>query len=155
MGHTYESLTSDLSEVNFSSARMGWIEANRNYDAWREGILIQQFLSHVVEDFKMMMELRGTPVSDQVKFQHIAPKREMIDPTKEIPATVAKIRAGLSNLPSEIAALGEDPDQVMDVWAKSQEQQEKLGLILQSNPKYTNDSGKLQEEKDEEQNQDS
>lgn len=155
LGISYEAFTGDLSEVNFSSARMGWLEMNRNIESWREGLIIQLFLNNVVEDFKQMMAMRGTPVSDQVKFQHIPPKREMIDPTKEIPATIEKIRAGLSNLPEEIAALGKDPDQTIENWAKSQEQQEKLGLILNSNPKYTSDSGKLQEGNNEKENQDS
>lgn len=145
LGVTYEALVSDLSEVNFSSARMGWLEMNRNIDAWRETLIIQNFMAKMVKDFLLMMSLKGIRVAEDVKFQHIPPKREMIDPTKEVPATIEKIRAGLSNLPKEIAALGEDPEQVMEGWRKSQEQQEKMGLILQSNPKYTNDSGKIQE----------
>lgn len=145
LGVSYEAFSGDLSEVNFSSARMGWLEMNRNVEAWREGLVIQHFLNKVTDDFKMMMAMKGVKVSDLVKFQHIPPKREMIDPTKEIPATIDKIRAGLSTLPEEIAALGKDPDQTLANWAKSQEQMEKLGLILKSNPKYTNDSGKLQE----------
>ena len=39
-GITYEALTGDLSNTNFSSARMGWIEFSRNVDRWRWNMLI-------------------------------------------------------------------------------------------------------------------
>ena len=155
LGVSYESLTGDLSEVNFSSARMGWLEMNRNIQTWRESLLIHQFLNVVVQDFISMMELRGIRIADTVKFNHIPPKREMIDPTKEIPASLEAIRGGLTTLSKEIAATGEDPETIIEQWAKDQETQEKLGLILKSNPKYTTDNGKMQEDKNEEENQDS
>lgn len=145
IGISYESLTGDLSEVNFSSARMGWLEMDRNFQSWRESILIHQFLNRVVEDFKEMMMIKGVNISDQVKFIHIAPKRQMIDPTKEIPASINAIRAGLTSLSAEISASGEDPDTVLEQWAKDQDKTESLGLILKTNPKYTSDSGKTQE----------
>lgn len=155
IGLSYEALTQDLSEVNFSSARMGWLEMNRNFQVWREGIAVHQFINEAVKDFKDMMALKGIPVSDQTKFRHIAPKREMIDPTKEIPATVKSIRAGLSTLSEEVAALGKDPAETFEKWAEDQKTTEDLGLILNSNPKYTSDSGKLQDGSQEEVNEES
>lgn len=145
LGVSYEALTGDLSEVNFSSARMGWLEMNRNITAWRDGLIIHQFLNTVVEDFKSMMAMRGVNVSDEVTFTHIPPKREMIDPTKEIPATIEAIRAGLTALSDEIAATGKDPDETLKKWQEDQEKTESMGLILKSNPKYTNDNGRIQE----------
>lgn len=153
LGVSYEALTGDLSEVNFSSARMGWIEMGRNITSWRENILINQFLDGVVEDFKAMMELKGVRIADTVKFTHIPPKREMIDPTKEIPATIQAIRAGLTTLSDEISALGQDPEVVLQKLKDDQDKTDALGLKLKSNPKYTSDNGKMQDELQEDSNE--
>lgn len=140
-GLSYESMTGDLSEVNFSSARMGWLEMQRNFDAWRDGLMIHGFLDPVFADFLWMMRVTGVQVSPGTKSKHIPPKREMIDPTKEVPATIKKIRAGLSSLSDEISAQGKDPDEVLEQWEKDQAKTEEKGLKLDSNPKYTNISG--------------
>lgn len=145
LGVSYEALTGDLSEINFSSARMGWNEMDRNIQSWRENIIIHQFINHVVDDFKTMMALKGITVSDLVKFTHIAPKRQMIDPTKEVPATIKAIRAGLTTLSDEIAAMGSDPNAVLAKWKEDQDKTDGMDLKLNYNPKYTSDNGKNQE----------
>ena len=38
-GVTYEALTGDLSNVNFSSGRMGWLEFHRNVTSWQDKVL--------------------------------------------------------------------------------------------------------------------
>lgn len=145
-GLSYEALTGDLSEVNFSSARMGWLEMNRNIEAWRQTLMIDAFLSGVFDDFLMMMTMVGTMFSQDTKAKHIPPRREMIDPTKEIPASIKKIRAGLGSLSDEISSMGGDPDAVIDQIAADQEKTDEKGLKLDSNPKYTNSAGTLNEE---------
>ena len=155
-GLSYEALTGDLSEVNFSSARMGWLEMHRNIETWRESLLIQGFLNIVFQDFKRMMDITGQPVSPDTDAKHIPPKREMIDPTKEIPATIKKIRAGLSSLSDEISSLGQDPDELFDQWEQDQEKTDSKGLKLDSNPKYTSINGSKNEgDQDNDQTQDS
>lgn len=145
-GLSYEALTGDLSEVNFSSARMGWLEMNRNFDAWRDQIMISGFLDSAFSDFLLMMRIVGIVYASNTEAKHIPPKREMIDPTKEVPATIKKIRAGLSTLSDEIAAQGKDPDEVFDQLEQDQQKIDEKGLKLDSNPKYTNINGSLNEE---------
>ena len=50
-GLPYEVLTGDLSQVNFSSARMGWQEFGRNIDAARWQLLKPQFLDPLADWF--------------------------------------------------------------------------------------------------------
>lgn len=142
MGLSYESLSGDLSEVNFSSARMGWLEMGRNIDVWREDLIIMQMLTRMVTDFKTMLSLTGTDASRE-KATHIPPKREMIDPTKEIPASIDAIRAGLSSRSDEIASLGKDPEDVYKKQQKDNEKADEAGLVLDSDPRKTDQSGKL------------
>jgi len=144
-GLSYESLTGDLSEVNFSSARMGWLEMHRNIEAWRESLMIDGFLNVVFQDFKRMMELTGQRVAPDTEAKHIPPKREMIDPKKEIPATIKKIRAGLSSLSDEISSMGQDPDEVLDQIEQDQIKTDNKQLKLDTNPKYTSINGNKNE----------
>lgn len=140
-GLSYEALTGDLSEVNFSSARMGWLEMNRNLESWRDALIINGMLDSFVRDFLSMMKLVGLRYSSDTDAKHIPPKREMIDPTKEIPATIKKIRAGLSSLSKEISAMGEDPDDIFNQLEEDQTKTDNKGLKLDSNAKYTNVNG--------------
>lgn len=142
LGLSYEALTGDLSEVNFSSARMGWLEMNRNITAWRHSLMILQFLRPVTQDYKDMSQIIGKDLS-RSKAQHIAPKREMIDPTKEIPAMVTEIRAGLSSRAEKVASLGKDIKEVDEQIKKDNDRADGLGLTLDSDPRKTNSSGKL------------
>lgn len=145
LGVTYEALTGDLSSVNFSSARMGWLEFQRNIETWRQHIIISHFLDPVVEDFKRLGAVMGLNF-ESVTHVHTPPRREMIDPTKEVPAKIKAIRSGLSTLSDEIMALGKDPQDHLAQVQKDLLLLDKLGITLDSDPRKKDDSGKLLEE---------
>ncbi len=159
-GTTYEGLTGDLSETNFSSARMGWIESGRNYDAWREHIIIARMLNIIVSDFKEVLSISRGIDALSVKATHIPPRREMIDPTKEIPAMIESIRGGLESRSSVITSMGRDSNEVIEKIAKDNEKADALGLLLDSDPRFLTKNGKLQDtssengEENNEENQD-
>lgn len=140
LGISYESLTGDLSEVNFSSARMGFLEMNRNIETWRQNILLNQFLDPVVGWFLQAADLSGFNLGD-ITFKHIPPRREMIDPTKEIPAKIKSVRAGFESLSDAILQSGEDPDEVFNQKALDNAMIDRLELILDSDPRKTGQSG--------------
>lgn len=140
MGATYELLTGDLSQVNFSSARMGWLEFQRNIQTWRFGILIPHFLDPVVEDFKNVTTLMGMD-STKLVAQHVPPKREMIDPTKEIPATIEALRGGLTTWSDEIMSLGKDPGDHFQQYKKDMDLLDQLGIKLESDPRVAKAGG--------------
>jgi len=141
LGITYEALTGDLSEVNFSSGRMGWIEFFRNIQKWQNQIIIGQVLNPVVKEFFKASAIMGID-SREIGFYHIPPKREMIDPAKEIPATVASIKAGLSTLSEEIAALGKDPSDHLAEYKKDMDLLDSLGLTLDSDARQPEGQGR-------------
>jgi lambda family phage portal protein len=146
VGISYESFSGDLSEVNFSSARMGWLEMGRNVDAWRESLMINHFLKEVVKDFKFIMDLLGRAVPAEATFTHIPPRREMIDPAKEVDALLSLVRAGFDSRSSVISSLGRDPDEVYQSLADDNKKADELGLILDSDPRHVNATGKKHQE---------
>lgn len=144
IGISYEELTGDLTETNYSSGRMGHISMQRNVDSWRASLMIMHFLDPVVDDFKEMSSIMGRNI-DKNKATHIPPRREMIDPTKEIPAMVDSIRAGLSSRTEAVASLGKDISDVNASIDKDNKKADELGFILDSDPRKTTTSGKLHE----------
>lgn len=145
LGISYESFSGDLSEVNFSSARMGWLEMGRNIDAWRESLMVNHFLKMVVSDFKNVMAILGRAVPEDATFTHIPPRREMIDPAKEVDAMLTIVRAGFDSRSSVIASLGRDPDDVYASLKQDNDKADTLGLTLDSDPRKVNASGKKHE----------
>lgn len=141
LGITYESLTGDLSSVNFSSARMGWLEMQRNIDTWRENIMINQFLAPVFDWFKNSLDLIGEGVPN-ARAVFTAPKREMIDPTKEITAMKLAVRSGFKTLSGAVSELGEDADTHFAQYAEDMKALDDLGIILDSDPRKRDNAGK-------------
>lgn len=128
---TYSALTGNLQEVNFSSGRMGWIEMHRAIEAWRNDIMIDQFMQPLWNRFKAEAELIGAPVAG-AKAVFTPPKREMIDPTKEVTAAQTAVRSGFQTLSDVIRERGHDPDTHLEEIAADNKALDDLGLILDS-----------------------
>lgn len=115
MGITYEALSGDLSGVNFSSARMGRMEMDRNVSAWQWLMLIPQMMqpigAWIVEQWAI--ERMQRPGGD-LKLTWVPPHRVLIDPTREIPALRDKVRAGFASRQSIIREFGSDPELVLE-----------------------------------------
>lgn len=143
LGVPFELLTGDLSQVNFSSARMGWLQFQRNLDAWRENIIIPQLLDKIVGWFLESAELAGLDVSGS-DWVWTPPRREMIDPAKEIDAMKTAVRSGFVSLSESIRQTGRDPDQHFDEIKADMDKLDNLQLTVDSDPRKTNGSGALQ-----------
>jgi lambda family phage portal protein len=144
LGITYEAFTSDYSQVNFSSGRMGWLEFHRNIESWRWNMMIPQFCDPAVKWFIEAAELRGIRANG-VKAIHTPPSREMIDPNAESNALVTQIRAGLKTLPEALRELGYDPEERFQEMADTNKELDRLGLILDTDPRRVmKASGSLQ-----------
>ena len=136
-GVTYEALTGDLSNVNFSSARMGWMEMSRNMKSIQWNTIIPRFLDNVWKEFDFMMQMKfGT---QSVGVQWTVPRRIMIDPVKEIKAMIDEVRAGFKSWEEAVRENGFDPEQVKKELVKNQEEFKKLGVAIDSLPCFDAD----------------
>lgn len=134
VGVTYEALSGDYSQVNFSSARMGWLEFGRNLRTWRRGVMVDLFLDPVAKAFLGFASILGAG-TEEVSAFHVAPSREHIDPAKEVPAAIESVRAGFSTLSDELMALGKDPEEHFEQFKKDLDTLDQLGLKLESDPR--------------------
>lgn len=143
-GITFEALTGILSEVNFSSGRMGWLEFHRNVGHWRWNIAIPQFLDPVSQWFATAVIQAGMANRVNSRMLWTPPRREMINPAEEIPALVAAIRGGLTSLSEVQRSLGYVPAQVLEELAQDLASARSKGLALSVDAKLVSDSGVTQ-----------
>ncbi len=143
MGITYEILSANLSDVNFSSGRMGWLEFQRNIDIWRWHMMIPMFNTKVSEWFLETASIAGYNTK-KTEVTYTAAHREMIDPTKEITAMRDAIRSGLKSYPEALRELGYNPFEVISEIDEFNKLIDKYGIILDCDPREVNQQGQIQ-----------
>lgn len=145
LGVTYEALTGDLTGVNFSSGRMGWLEFQRNITDWQDRIMISQFLRPLWGWFVIACQISGVDtVGLNPNYQK--PRREMIDPASEVKALVQAIRAGLMTQEQAILALGGDPEKQFDEIAETNKKLDELKIVLDTDPRKVKTGGSVKKE---------
>lgn len=142
-GVSYEALTGDFSGVNYSSGRMGLLDLKRNLVKWQWHTFIPRFNMPVFAWFLDACEVQGLDAKGSTALW-TPPKFEMIDPTKEIPATITAIRGGLQSLPEAIREQGKDFEQHLAEIAESNKALDAKDILLDSDPRKVMKAGMLQ-----------
>ena len=137
-GVTFQALTGDLTSVNFSSGRMGWIEFGRNIDAWRWQMLVPQGLDVIAGWFADSMQVATGIRAENISVRWDPPRREMIQPKEDANALSVLVRNGFMSWPQALRELGEDPDAQLDEIADWQKRIDKLGVRLDCDPRTDN-----------------
>lgn len=132
LGMTYEALTGDLSGVNFSSGRMGWLEFHRNLSAWTEQMLMPQMCDKIGQWILDGLRLVAS-VPAQVQIDHVPPRREMINPEQELKAAAQAARDGLGTRSRFLRGQGYDPETVDKERAEELAREAGLGLAYDTN----------------------
>ena len=133
-GITYEVMTGDLSNVNFSSGRMGWIEFQRNVTDWQENMLIPMFCDKVWDWFLQAAAIVGK-AKEGTAVSWTPPRREMIDPVKETNAINLMVRNGFLSYSEALRQLGYDPDDTIDEISSDFAKLDEKKIILDSDPR--------------------
>ena len=144
LGITFESMTGDLTDVSFSSGRMGWLEMHRNVETWRSNIMISQFLRPTVNWFLNNIELIGVN-TENARPVFTPPRREMIDPVKETAALKMAVRSGFKSQSEAIRELGVDPDTHFAEIAQDNKTLDDKEIILDTDPRKVNNAGTINE----------
>jgi capsid protein len=140
---TYESMTGDLSNVNYSSFRGGWLEFSRRIAYLRGKVSIPGMLSPVCRWHDELAQMAGL-LRGPMTWTHTPPRREMIDPTREIPALIDAVRAGIMSLSEVQRAFGYVPEEVITELAQDMERAKRAGLTLSVDPGLVSAAGVTQ-----------
>jgi lambda family phage portal protein len=117
MGITYEMLTGDLTQVNYSSIRAGLLEFRRRCEAIQHGVIVHQLCRPIWRAWMEQAVLEGAlalPQFTEKKRDYFAAKWipqgwQWVDPKKEFDAMLTAIRAGLLSRSEAISAFGYAP----------------------------------------------
>ncbi|MEN6306103.1 MAG: phage portal protein [Armatimonadia bacterium] len=146
LGLTYDQLTGDLRQANYSSLRAGKIEMRRIIEQVQYQMVIPLFCRPVwrrfIEIAILSGQLSGAP--DKYRCEWIAPAHEAIDPEKDLRADIMAVRSGRMTLTQFIAAWGNDPDNHLAQIKEANDLLDSLGLKLDTDPRNVSAAGQLQ-----------
>ncbi|KPL55568.1 hypothetical protein ABB55_27785 [Prosthecomicrobium hirschii] len=116
VGLTYDQVTGDLRQANYSSLRAGKIEQRRLTEQLQWHVLVPMFLERVRRAWVDSAILAGAlkPRADGYAATWIMPTVEPIDPLKDLEADILAVRAGRWSPQEFIGAWGRDWRSVMD-----------------------------------------
>ena len=153
IGITYEQLTGDLTGVNYSSIRAGMLEFRRRCEMVQHGVLVHQLCRPVWAAWMKQAVLAGALEAPGFarggaarRRQYLAVKWipqgwQWVDPEKEFKAMLLAIRAGLMSRSEAISANGYDAEDVDREIAADNQRADDLGLIFDSDARYTSKDG--------------
>jgi lambda family phage portal protein len=144
LGITYEQLTGDLSQVNYSSLRAGLLEFRSLIEMLRWQVFIPKVCAPVWRRFIERAFIAGAISKVDYAVGWTPPKFEMIDPLKDAQADTLMMRNGTLTIKEAIARHGFDPEPQLQEIANTAQKLDEFGLVLDSDPRTTAKSGVVQ-----------
>jgi lambda family phage portal protein len=140
-GLTYDQVSGDLSQANYSSLRAGKIEFRRLLEQVQYTMVIPRLVDRVARRFEAQGALAGLWDDMPSEVSHVPPAPEMVDPMKDTMALIAQIRAGFVPPQDGPGQFGYDFAQVMQQIAQAQAVADDAGIILDTDPRRVAKSG--------------
>jgi len=141
IGCSYESISRDFSQTNYSSSRLALLEER---EEWRtlQDWMVEHFLQPVFERWLAAAVGSGALI---LPGYEVAPERfeavrwfprgwAWVDPTKEVKAYEGAVRAGFKTQAQVVAEGGGDLEDLLVARAAEVDRAEQLGLQFTSNP---------------------
>jgi lambda family phage portal protein len=125
---SYVALSGDLSDTNYSSGKLGWQQQKRSIETLQWLELKPHLLDRVFNWLQDAWMLDPGDATVTWTF----PAFQMLDESKEIPAKVKKIRAGLASRQSVVREMGEDVEEIDAEIAEDNARSDELGLSFDS-----------------------
>lgn len=129
-GVPYESMTGDMVEVNFSSARIRQIDFRRDTEQLQWLVLIPRLCERIAEWFIDSAVLAGK-VSRNVKraVDWSTPRWDYVNPAQDVAAEIDAISAGLMSTSEALRRRGYKPEDVFAEIGKDFEQMQSSGAL--------------------------
>jgi lambda family phage portal protein len=154
VGVSYESLSRDYSQSNYSSSRMALLD-DRDLYRMVQGFMCRNLRDDIHREFLdaavLVGEVKvgGDYFSNSAKYQAVRYKPRgwsWIDPAKEVSAYKMAVRAGFMTVGDVIAQTSPDSD-VEDTFKRREEEldlADEMGLVFDTNPAQVNEKGQDQ-----------
>jgi lambda family phage portal protein len=146
---TYEQLTGDLRSVNYSSIRAGLVEIYRLCRARQAQIIVHKFcrpfttrwLDIAVASGRIFIP-RYYKYRKQITNNLWDPDGwDWVDPLKDLQSEILAIRAGIKSRSMSVGERGSNTAEIDSEISKDNTRTDSLGIILDSDPRQTTQSG--------------
>lgn len=151
VGVSYEALSRDYSQSNYSSSRLALLD---DRDTWRalQSWMIDSFHQRVMEAFLEMASLSNTLnlpgyEMDRDRYENVRwiPRGwAWIDPAKEIAAYKTAVRSGFMTLTDVVAQNGGDFEELAYARARENDLCDQLDLVFDTDPELVTEQGQAQ-----------
>ncbi len=129
MGVTYEMLTGDVREVNFSSARVALLEFRRNAEQTQWLTLIHKLCDPIWRAFVEAAVLGGQLRQADSACEWSTPKWSYVNPVQDVAADLDEIAGGLSSFSEKLRQRGYQPDLVFAELKSDMQRLQKDGTL--------------------------
>lgn len=142
LGLTYEQLTGDLSDVNYSSIRAGLLEFRRLCRQHQLRLLVHQFCRVVIRAWMDTAVLSGA-INIGYYWEHRNRYLDItwhpdgwdwVDPQKDIDAEIKAIRAGLKSRAQSVSERGRDIEEIDREQMEDRQRMTEMGMNYDSDP---------------------
>lgn len=127
-------LFGDLSQVNYSSYRAGWVEFRRRVTTLQNNVVIPLLCEPLWRWFIEACVASGQLPPGEYRAKWIPPRFEDVDRLKEVQASVAEMRAGLRSWRDAVHAQGDDPDETFAELTADLERFRGAGVWIDGDP---------------------
>lgn len=144
-GVTYDGLTSNLKDVNFTSGRLGRGDYFRQVDQYVKLTFIPQVCEKLWKWFDETANIMGL-VPGYAEADWWPNPHPEVDPGKETNAAKTKVRCGFDSLSQYLRSRGRDPRKHLEQIAKDIEMLDELGLVVDVDPRKIGGGGTAQKQ---------
>lgn len=146
LGLTYDQLTGDLRQANYSSLRAGKIEFRRMIEQFQWLNLVPMVMRRVTRRFVERAVLSGALPARNHDWpcDFVMPSNEPIDPRKDLEADILAVRAGRMSPQEFIGGWGRDWRAVIKEHQEFAKLMDETGLVLDIDPRQTTQTGASQ-----------
>lgn len=147
VGVTYQQLTGDGSQVNYSSGRLLLNDFLDMLDHLQWHVFVPQLCRPIWARVGSLLVATGqADASGSRRAIWSPPLRRYVDPDREVAGKIKEIRSGLTTLRQGIAERGEDPDEQLQEIAATNAQLDRSGIILDTDPRRVSNGGQAQQQ---------
>lgn len=134
---TYDMLTGDMNQVNYSSARVRLIAIRRQWKQFQQSVIVHQFCRPVWRAWLDAAALAGViDARDYLKnpeeylnVEWLPEPWDWIDPVKDATSIRMKIESALTSREKEVARLGNDVEEVDAEIKRDHDREHLLGIV--------------------------
>jgi lambda family phage portal protein len=113
MGVPYELMTGDVSQTNFSSARVRRLDFKKTVESTQWRVLIPRLIERVCIAASDAAVLAGIIQRAIRKWDHSTPKWDYVNPEQDVKSDMAEMSAGLATWSEKLRQRGYNPEQVL------------------------------------------